>query len=189
MPEEPIFMKLVLSGGIPPTFPRQWLRCISCKHNRSQRLQCKDQINFNPPLTYTDASLHVVIRNGLVNTFTQQWIDATTELLDTSFSVWPVLSKKSLWACLCTFLLLLGKNFVEMFSQQWRIVGGNVFYMIHVVSKGSRTLVLPKPSCFNVKDSVTGIRTCFILHVFLFLNIVKTFPASLLIFFVIFCKF
>jgi hypothetical protein len=58
-----------------------------------------------------------------------------------------VLSKKSLWICLCSPLSLLGNSWVKTFPQQWGIVWGIVFYAIHVVSKASRRLVLPRNFC------------------------------------------
>jgi hypothetical protein len=54
-----------------------------------------------------------------------------------------VLSKDSLWVCLCIPLPLLGKTSVKTFSRQQRILGGVVFYAVHVLSKENRRLVLP----------------------------------------------
>jgi hypothetical protein len=47
---------------------------------------------------------------------------------------------RCLWVSLCISLSLLGKNSVNMFPLQWRMVGG-------VVSKASRRLFLPRTSC------------------------------------------
>jgi hypothetical protein len=60
----------------------------------------------------------------------------------------PILSKESLWVCLCIPLSLLGKNSVRTFPRQRRIVGGVVFYAACVVSKKSRQFVIPRTSCF-----------------------------------------
>jgi hypothetical protein len=57
-----------------------------------------------------------------------------------------VLSKESLWVCLCIPLSLQGNGSVNMFSQQRRIVGGVVFCAFLVLSNGSRRLVLPRTS-------------------------------------------
>jgi hypothetical protein len=59
-----------------------------------------------------------------------------------------VVSKESLWVCLCMSLWLLGKDSVNTFPRQRRIVGGVVFYAVRVVSKESRRLVLPRTSCY-----------------------------------------
>jgi hypothetical protein len=48
-----------------------------------------------------------------------------------------VVSKKSLWACLCIPLWFLGNNSVKTFPRQWRVVEGVVFYEVHVISKES----------------------------------------------------
>jgi hypothetical protein len=40
-----------------------------------------------------------------------------------------------LWVCLCILLSLLGNNSVKTFLRRRRIVGGVVFYAIHVLSK------------------------------------------------------
>jgi hypothetical protein len=44
-------------------------------------------------------------------------------------------------------LSLLGNGSVNTFPRQWRIVVGVVFSVVHVISKKSRWLVLPKTSC------------------------------------------
>jgi hypothetical protein len=59
-----------------------------------------------------------------------------------------VLSKGSMWFWLCFPLSLLGNNSVKTFPRQRRIVGGVVFYVVLVVSKKSRRLVLPRISCY-----------------------------------------
>jgi hypothetical protein len=55
-------------------------------------------------------------------------------------------------------LSLLGNSLVKTFPRQRRIVGGVVFYAVHVVSKESRLLVLPETSfIFSVLDAVIGL--------------------------------
>jgi hypothetical protein len=43
-------------------------------------------------------------------------------------------------------LSLLGNGSVNTFPRQRRIVGGMVFYAVHVISKESRRLVIPRTS-------------------------------------------
>jgi hypothetical protein len=50
---------------------------------------------------------------------------------------------------LCISLSLLGNNSVKTFPRQWRIVGGVFFYAIHVISKETRRLLLPRTSCLR----------------------------------------
>jgi hypothetical protein len=45
---------------------------------------------------------------------------------------------------------LLGNDSVSTFPRKRRIVGGFVFYAIHVVSKKSRRIVLLRTSCFTL---------------------------------------
>jgi hypothetical protein len=59
-----------------------------------------------------------------------------------------VLSKENLWVCLCIFPSLLVNNLVKTFPRQRRIVAGVVFYVVHIVLKGSRRLVLSRTSFF-----------------------------------------
>jgi hypothetical protein len=49
-----------------------------------------------------------------------------------------------LWVCLCNPIPLQGNSLVKTFPRQGRIVGGVVFYAVHIVLKESRQLVLPK---------------------------------------------
>jgi hypothetical protein len=49
---------------------------------------------------------------------------------------------------LCIPLSLLGNNSVKTFLRQRKIVGGVVFNAVHVVSKESMRVVLPRTSCF-----------------------------------------
>jgi hypothetical protein len=49
-----------------------------------------------------------------------------------------VVSKESLWVCLCISLSLLGNGLVNTFLRQRRIGGGFVFYAVRVVLKESR---------------------------------------------------
>jgi hypothetical protein len=59
-----------------------------------------------------------------------------------------VVSKESLWICLCIPLSFLGNGSVNTFPRQRGIVGGVVFYAVSVVSKESKLLVLPGTICF-----------------------------------------
>jgi hypothetical protein len=45
---------------------------------------------------------------------------------------------KSLWVCLCISIQLLVRGTVNTFLLQWRIVGGIIFHVVHVVSNESR---------------------------------------------------
>jgi hypothetical protein len=67
-----------------------------------------------------------------------------------------VISIQTLWVSLCMPLLLLGKSSGNMFPQQWRTVGGIIFSVVHVISKESKQLVLPRTSCFNLSMSNDG---------------------------------
>jgi hypothetical protein len=66
------------------------------------------------------------------------------------------ISKQTLWVCLCIPQLLLGKSSVKMFPQQWRIVGGIILCVVHVISKESKQLVLPRIFCFNLSMTNDG---------------------------------
>jgi hypothetical protein len=55
-----------------------------------------------------------------------------------------VVSKESLWVCLCIPLSLLDNGSINTFPRQRKIVGGVIFYAVRVVSKESRRLVLTK---------------------------------------------
>jgi hypothetical protein len=59
-----------------------------------------------------------------------------------------VVSKESLWVCVCIPLKLLGNGSVKTFPRQRRIVGGAVCYVVHFLSKGSKRLVLLRISYF-----------------------------------------
>jgi hypothetical protein len=65
-----------------------------------------------------------------------------------------VLPNKNLWVCLCISLSLLGNNSVKSFPRQRKIVGGVVFYVVHIASKESRRLVLPRTPCYLLQPSV-----------------------------------
>jgi hypothetical protein len=81
-------------------------------------------------------SLHSVLGNGSVNTFPRQQIHATIEeLFDACVS-----------GCLLIPLSLLGNSQVKTFPRQRRIVGGVILYAVHVISKESRQLVVPRTS-------------------------------------------
>jgi hypothetical protein len=64
------------------------------------------------------------------------------------FSAVRVLLKESMGVCLRVPLSLLSNNSVKKFPQQQTIAGGVVLYAVHVVSKESRRLVLPRTSCY-----------------------------------------
>jgi hypothetical protein len=64
------------------------------------------------------------------------------------FCVVRVVSKESMWVCLCILLSLLGNGSINTLSRQRRIVGGGVFCVVRVVSKGNGRLVLPRTSCY-----------------------------------------
>jgi hypothetical protein len=64
-----------------------------------------------------------------------------------------VVSKESLWVCLCIPLSLLGNGSVNTFPRQRKIVGGFVFYAVRVVSKESRRLVLSRTSCLIIRQT------------------------------------
>jgi hypothetical protein len=57
-----------------------------------------------------------------------------------------LVSKESLWLCV-PLLSLLGNGSLNTFPQKRRIVGRVVFYVVHVISKESGRLVLPRTSC------------------------------------------
>jgi hypothetical protein len=61
-----------------------------------------------------------------------------------------VLSKESLWVCLCISLSLLCNNWMKTFPREGRIFGDVVFYAVRVVLMESRLLVLPRTSYFTV---------------------------------------
>jgi hypothetical protein len=52
-----------------------------------------------------------------------------------------------LCVCLCIPLSLLGHILVKILPRQGRFVGGVVFYVVRVISKESRRLVVPRISC------------------------------------------
>jgi hypothetical protein len=60
----------------------------------------------------------------------------------------PIVRRVSLWVCLCTPLASLGNNSIKTFPRKRRIFGGVVFYVIHIVSKESKRLVLPRTSSY-----------------------------------------
>jgi hypothetical protein len=57
-----------------------------------------------------------------------------------------VLSKDSLWVCLCIPLSLLSNGSVNTFPRQQGIAGGVFFYAVYVVSKESSRFILPRTS-------------------------------------------
>jgi hypothetical protein len=58
-----------------------------------------------------------------------------------------VVLKERLWVCLCINLSLPGNGSVNTFQRQGRILGGVVLYVVRIVWKESRRLVLPRISC------------------------------------------
>jgi hypothetical protein len=91
-------------------------------------------------------SLPPLLGSGSVKTFPQQRIYATVEeLLDASFSMrsCPIEGE-------AIHLSFLRNNLVKTFQWQERIVGGIVFYVVHVVSKENKRLVLPRTYCYRI---------------------------------------
>jgi hypothetical protein len=111
-----------------------------------------------PPVSVSVCVAHLsLLGNGSVNTFQWQQIQATIEeLLDVSFSMRSVLSKESLWVCLCIPLPLLGNNSVKTFQRKRWIVGGVVLYALRVVTKESRRLILPTLTTISVCQTTHG---------------------------------
>jgi hypothetical protein len=72
-----------------------------------------------------------------------------------------VVSKESLWTCLCIPLSLLGNGSTNIFPRQRRIVGGVVLYAMQVISKESRRLVLTSTSCSFRVIGVSSRIHCF----------------------------
>jgi hypothetical protein len=58
-----------------------------------------------------------------------------------------VVSKESMWVCLCIPLSLLGNGLVNDFPRPRGIAGGVVFYANCFVPKRRRQLILPRTSC------------------------------------------
>jgi hypothetical protein len=58
-----------------------------------------------------------------------------------------------------SFLSVLGNGSVNTFPRQLRILRGVVFYVVRVVSKGSRRLVLPRTFCLILISNLCQ-RTC-----------------------------
>jgi hypothetical protein len=75
----------------------------------------------------------------------------TEELLDTFFLCGPHCIKEESVVLSVYPLSLLSNGLVNTFLQQRRITGGTVFYVVHVMSKESMQLVLPRTSCCNLK--------------------------------------
>jgi hypothetical protein len=77
-----------------------------------------------------------------------KYVPAATNKRNSRRIVERVIFYAVLWACLYISLSLLGIKSVKTFPRQRRNVGGVVFYVVHVVSKQSRRLVLPRTHCF-----------------------------------------
>jgi hypothetical protein len=65
-------------------------------------------------------------------------------IVDVIFYEIRVLSKVSLWACLC----ILPLNTVKSFPRQRRIFGSVILYAVHVVKKEIRRVFLLRTSCY-----------------------------------------
>jgi hypothetical protein len=61
-----------------------------------------------------------------------------------------IVGRFCLWVCLCIPLTLLGNKSVKTFPRQGRIVEGDVFYVVRVVLKDSRLLILHRIFCFRI---------------------------------------
>jgi hypothetical protein len=86
----------------------------------------------------------IAARQRLSKTFPRQ-----REIVgDVVFYAVHVVSKESLWVCLCILLSLLGNGSVNKFPRQRGIVGDVVFYEVHVVSKETMRLFLTRTSCY-----------------------------------------
>jgi hypothetical protein len=81
---------------------------------------------------YVCVSLLSLLDSGLVNPLPRQRIHSTVEEL--------------LYASVC--ISLLGNNLVQTFPRQRRIVGGVVLCAVHVMSRESRRLILPRTSWY-----------------------------------------
>jgi hypothetical protein len=72
-------------------------------------------------------------------------VSAATNIRDNTI----IIQRLCLWVFPCISLSLLGNNSVKTFPRQRKIVGGDVFYAVRVISKESRWLVLPR-TCLNL---------------------------------------
>jgi hypothetical protein len=97
----------------------------------------------------------VLLHSGSVYMFLQQRIRETKMNCWTHhFPCGPRHMKGESVVCLYVPLSFQGNGSVNTFPQQWRIVGGIIFYMFCVMLKELRRLVLPRTSCsFNDEDS------------------------------------
>jgi hypothetical protein len=115
--------------------------------------RCKAMARFNVRLF-----LCSVLGNGLENTFPWQRMYATIEkLLEPLFYIGSMSLR---WESVSLFVYpipLLSNSSVKTFLLQRRIVVGVVFYAVHVVSKESRRLILPRTSCLFLVDHDCGI--------------------------------
>jgi hypothetical protein len=124
-----------------------------CNPTRLQKLQTRIYSCCTVSILYNN-----VIMNDMEITF-NTWFQKYFPNLNSTCNIkrifghvifYPVrvISRKSLWVCLCIPLSLLGKKSVKTFPRQRRINGGVVIYAVRVVPKESRRLVLPRAFCF-----------------------------------------
>jgi hypothetical protein len=110
--------------------------------------RCKASLQYIPPFgVWQQFVKHVP---AAMNTHNRRIVRHTI------FYVVHVLTKESLWVCLCIPLSLLGNNSVKTSLQQWRIAGGVIFYVVRAISKESRWLVIPRTSYFLLVPNSTN---------------------------------
>jgi hypothetical protein len=127
---------------------------FECLNQSLWNLVCISQhwAYLNGALHKSFSSLHVfvcvcllsVLGTGSLNTFLWQWMLATEELLDPSFSMLSLSYQRSVCGVSCVHPSLLGTNSVMKFPRQRRIVGGIISYAARSFSKEIRRLVLPR---------------------------------------------
>jgi hypothetical protein len=81
----------------------------------------------------------------------RQWLEKhilAATIVGASFSMRSVLYLRRVRVCLCILLSLQGNGLRNTFSRQ-QIVGGVVFYAVHVITKESKGFVLPTNSSFS----------------------------------------
>jgi hypothetical protein len=114
-----------------------------------------------------------LLGNGSVNPFSRQRIHATVEELLDSFLCGPCRVKGEFVGLYP--LSLQGNGYVNTFPWQRRTIGGVVLYAVHVISKESKRLVLPRNSrlllrsikinsfCFITKNPFPACHLAFII--------------------------